>query len=696
MTYGVLKMKHTVVNCKKVYKYFSWLKFNERVLSEATERENPILERGKFLAIFSSNLDEFFEVKLGRLINERRINKKNNSDIDEDIKSLIEDIKVNINNEYKYYNSQLINLYRKSDINICNIEELDEKDIYYLRRYFNRHIFSALTPITIDGTKPFPKIESKSLNICITIEEDYIKRICVITIPKFLDRVIKLPSKSSMFRYVLIEDLIKANIDKLLNKSKILSMIVFRITRSYDVNIKINRDEDILDALSENIREQKQSTILRLEVEKNIEKDILRILTSKLKISKENIYLIDGPIDMKFLNFIYLDCNLSELKFEDYKKNLPINNDKSIFKAIDEEDILIHLPFDSFIPTIKLIDEAAKDDKVVAIKLTLYRINENSPIVEALKIAAKLGKEVTVIVEVKARFNEEKNIKLVNELRSIGCKVIYGVNGLKTHCKLMMVVRKDKFGLKRYVNMSTGNYNEITAQVYTDLSLFTCDPYIVEDISRIFNMITGTKQNIELYKTTISPYSFRDKIISLIENEINNVNRGFKGRIILKANGITDNKIIKKIIEAGEKGVSITLIVRGMCTLSEIVKNYNTTNIELKSIVGRFLEHSRIFYFYNCGEEEIFLSSADMMKRNLDRRIEVMIPVESYKNRERIKRVLRLYMEDEVNSRVLLEDGTYKRIDGNSSSDVYNRLILECNRGNDRINNYIFIKNEFL
>jgi polyphosphate kinase len=686
MTYGVLRMKYTTVNCKKIYKYFSWLKFNERVLDEAIERENPILERGKFLAIVSSNLDEFFEVRFGRLINEKKRNPKKKEEINKVIKYVTEDVKKNVDKQYKYYKNQLIDLYKKNNITICSIEDLSDEDIYYLKRYFKRQIFSVLTPITIDGTKPFPRIESKSLNICVVIEDECIKRLCIITIPEFLDRVIKLPSKSNTFRYVLIEDVIKINIDKLLYDSKILSMIIFRVTRSCDVDIKINRDEDILDAISENIKKQRKSKILRLEIEKSTDKDILKILISKLKLNKENIYLIDGPIDIKFLNYIYADCNLAELKFKEYKKIISVDDDESIFKTIDESDILIHLPFDSFNPIVKFVDEASKDSKVVAIKQTIYRVSENSPIVEALKRAAKLGKEVTAIVEVKARFSEEKNLKLVNELREAGCKVIYGVNGVKTHCKLIMVVRRDKYGLKRYINISTGNYNEITAQMYTDLSLFTCDPYLVEDISRLFNMITGTKQELDLYKTKISPYSFRDEIISLIDEEINNVKNSGIGRIVLKANGITDEKVIKKIIEAGEEGVHITLIVRGMCTLSEIIKTDKFSNIELKSVVGRFLEHSRIFYFCNNGDEKIYLSSADIMKRNLDRRIEVMVPIESHKNRERIKEVLKLYMEDEVNSRILLEDGTYRRCNGNKESNVYSRLILEEDRSENIVN----------
>lgn len=687
--YGVQKMNDRVgTEVNRFSKYFSWLSFNERILDEAMKKNNPLLERGKFLAIVSSNLDEFFEVKSERIFSTERentdedINKKKRKHKNEGLilKNIDDKIRRQIKQEYIYYNKDMLRYFKYNGIQICGAKHVEDKDIEYINKYFRRNVFSILTPIVIDGTKPFPYLESKCINIGVIIEENNEESLCIITIPKVLDRIVKLPSASGGLKYILIEDVIKLNIKKLLPNSKVISIATFRITQSCDMNVINNKGDNIIGLINESLSKRMGNPIVRLEIEEKGKGKLVNVIKNNLNLKKEKIYRINGPLDLTFLNNIYKVTDIQNVKFKPENGLIPLSNNKDIFKAILEKDILLHIPFDSFYTVIRLLKVAANDPKVIAIKQTIYRVSENSPIIEALKTAAKNNKEVTVVVEVKARFNESRNIQLVDELRGAGCKVIYGVSGLKTHCKLLMIVRKEGGGLRRYVNMSTGNYNEVTAQVYTDLSVFTCDPYLVEDVSRIFNLITGVNKNIDLYKASISPYGFRKKIIKLIDEEIKFAKNNGVGKIILKVNGLTDDKIIKKLYEAGRKGVEIELIVRGMCTLNEKLCLNEKSNIKVRSIVGRFLEHSRIIYFHSGGNEKIFISSADMMKRNLDRRIEVMFPIEDYENRERVKEILKFYIEDQVNSRILLQSGVYEKCNGLENTNAYNRFIMESER----------------
>ncbi|MEG1254295.1 polyphosphate kinase 1 [Clostridium sp.] len=672
----------------KFSKYFSWLSFNERILEEAMKKNNPLLEKGKFLAIVSSNLDEFFEVKMDRIFSEEKVTmsetyydeEKKHKKQSKVIEKIDCEIRKQIDYEYTYYNKVILNSYENNKIQILDSKHIEVRDIDYVNKYFKRNIFAVLTPIVIDGTKPFPNLESKGINIGIIIEEDNRESLCVITIPKALDRIVKLPSVNGICKYVLIEEVIKLNIRRLLPNSKILSIASFRITQRCDINIKNKRNDNIIKLINESLNRKNANPIVRLEIEEQGKGKLLNLIMSSLNLKKKKVYKINGPLDLTFLNNIYKITDMQNLKFKYQNGVIPITSNKDIFKAILEKDILLHLPFDSFYTVIRLLRLAANDPKVVAIKQTIYRVSENSPIVEALKSAAQNNKEVTVVIEVKARFNEERNIQLVDELKRAGCKVIYGVCGLKTHCKLLMIVRKEGGRLRRYVNMSTGNYHEITAQMYTDLSIFTCDPYLVEDVSRIFNLITGVNKNIDLYKVSISPYNFRKKIIELIDEEIRSVENNGEGKITLKVNGFTDEEIINKLYEAGKKGVEVNLIVRGICTLNEKLCFDEKYNIKIRSIVGKFLEHSRIMYFYGGGNEKIFLSSADLMKRNLDRRIEVMFPVEEYENKERVKEILKFYMEDEVNSRILLQSGIYEKSNGLKETNAYNRFIMQSEK----------------
>lgn len=656
-----------------VYPFFnrelSWLEFNTRVLEEAQDLKNPLFERLKFLAITASNLDEFFMVRVASL-NDQIIagySKKDPAGMlpKEQLDKITLRVHELVSEKYNTYLRSLIPALKKEDIYFKRPKNLTDEQRIFVEKYFFNQIYPVLTPMVVDKSRPFPLILNKSLNIAILLRgnEDIEPVFATVQVPSVLDRFILLPCENDKKEFILLEDIIKIHMDMLFIGHEILDMACYRITRNADLSIDEDGAEDLLEEIEQSIKKRKWGNAVRLEYEKNTSQEIIDYILEESEAFEGGMYRISGPLDLTFLMKFYNLKGYQDLKFEN---QIPLpsitvqNND--IFEAISERDIMLHHPFESFDTVVDFVRQAAEDDNVLAIKQTLYRVSGNSPIISALAKAAENGKQVTVLVELKARFDEENNIIWAKQLEKAGCHVIYGLVGLKTHCKLLLVVRREEDKIKRYVHMGTGNYNDVTAKFYTDTAIMTCNPYIGADASAVFNMLSGFSQIQRLEKLDIAPVGLRKKIENLIKNEIRNAKEGFGGQIIFKMNSLVDESMIRLLYEASEAGVNIKLIIRGICCL---VPEYThvSENIEVRSIVGKLLEHSRIFYFYNAGQEKIFMSSADLMPRNLDRRVELLFPVEDECNKARVKNIINLYLADTDKARILHSTGAYSRVD---------------------------------
>lgn len=656
-----------------VYPFFnrelSWLEFNTRVLEEAQDLKNPLFERLKFLAITASNLDEFFMVRVASL-NDQIIagySKKDSAGLlpKEQLDKITLRVHELVSEKYNTYLRSLIPALKKEDIYFKRPKNLTDEQRNFVEKYFFNQIYPVLTPMVVDKSRPFPLILNKSLNIAILLRgnEDVEPVFATVQVPSVLDRFILLPCENDKKEFILLEDIIKIHMDMLFIGHEILDMACYRITRNADLSIDEDGAEDLLEEIEQSIKKRKWGNAVRLEYEKNTSQEIIDYILEESEAFEGGMYRISGPLDLTFLMKFYNLKGYQDLKFEN---QIPLpsitvqNND--IFEAISERDIMLHHPFESFDTVVDFVRQAAEDDNVLAIKQTLYRVSGNSPIISALAKAAENGKQVTVLVELKARFDEENNIIWAKQLEKAGCHVIYGLVGLKTHCKLLLVVRREEDKIKRYVHMGTGNYNDVTAKFYTDTAIMTCNPYIGADASAVFNMLSGFSQIQRLEKLDIAPVGLRKKIENLIKNEIRNAKEGFGGQIIFKMNSLVDESMIRLLYEASEAGVNIKLIIRGICCL---VPEYPqvSENIEVRSIVGKLLEHSRIFYFYNAGQEKIFMSSADLMPRNLDRRVELLFPVEDECNKARVKNIINLYLSDTDKTRILHSTGGYSRVD---------------------------------
>ena len=656
-----------------VYPFFnrelSWLEFNTRVLEEAQDLKNPLFERLKFLAITASNLDEFFMVRVASL-NDQIIagySKKDSAGLlpKEQLDKITLRVHELVSEKYNTYLRSLIPALKKEDIYFKRPKNLTDEQRNFVEKYFFNQIYPVLTPMVVDKSRPFPLILNKSLNIAILLRgnEDVEPVFATVQVPSVLDRFILLPCENDKKEFILLEDIIKIHMDMLFIGHEILDMACYRITRNADLSIDEDGAEDLLEEIEQSIKKRKWGNAVRLEYEKNTSQEIIDYILEESEAFEGGMYRISGPLDLTFLMKFYNLKGYQDLKFENQipLPSITVQNN-NIFEAISERDIMLHHPFESFDTVVDFVRQAAEDDNVLAIKQTLYRVSGNSPIISALAKAAENGKQVTVLVELKARFDEENNIIWAKQLEKAGCHVIYGLVGLKTHCKLLLVVRREEDKIKRYVHMGTGNYNDVTAKFYTDTAIMTCNPYIGADASAIFNMLSGFSQIQRLEKLDIAPVGLRKKIENLIKNEIRNAKEGFGGQIIFKMNSLVDESIIRLLYEASEVGVNIKLIIRGICCL---VPEYPqvSENIEVRSIVGKLLEHSRIFYFYNAGQEKIFMSSADLMPRNLDRRVELLFPVEDECNKARVKNIINLYLSDTDKTRILHSTGAYSRVD---------------------------------
>ncbi|MBU3161455.1 RNA degradosome polyphosphate kinase [Clostridium frigoris] len=672
-------------------KYFisrelSWIQFNERVLEEAQDTTNPLFERLKFAAIVSSNLDEFFMVRVGSLSDQitAEFDKKEPSGLTptQQMKQIGILVHKLVSSQSNCYNRSLKKGLEKEKIKFLKINDLTKQQLKYVENYYSKNIFPVLTPMVVNQSSPFPLISNKSLNIAILLKNNKGENIfATIKAPSVFDRFVKIPDESGL-SFIFLEDIIKMNLESLFNGHEILDASCYRITRNADLALDEEGAEDLLEAIEESLKQRRWGKAVRLEIEKGMNNKLLEILEMELEISKEQEYIINGQIDLTFLMKIgringYEKLEYKPIKPQSSKQFLKYNN---IFEAIAEKDILLHHPYESFDPIVELVKQAAEDPDVLAIKHTLYRVSGNSPIIEALVRAAEMGKQVTVLVELKARFDESNNIVWAKQLEQSGCHVIYGLVGLKTHCKILLIVRREEDGIKRYVHMGTGNYNDVTAKLYTDIGLFTSNPYFGADASALFNMLSGNSKPTALYKFSLAPLQLRDRFLQMIIEETENARKGKKARIIIKVNSLVDIEIIKALFEASTSGVKIDLIVRGICCLKPGIPGVSE-NISVRSIVGRFLEHSRIFYFYNDGQEGIYLSSADWMTRNLDRRVELLFPIEDQQARDRIKEILYISLSDTIKARILNKDGIYTRIDRrgkeqiNSQEEFYNLVL---------------------
>lgn len=656
----------------------SWLEFNQRILGEARDRKNPLFERMKFLSITASNLDEFFMVRIASLKDmvNAGYEKKDIAGMtpQEQLDALNEKTHAFCEKQYTTYNRSLLPKLSEAGLEIVSFEGLSEKEEEFLEEYFHKNVYPVLTPMAIDSSRPFPLIQNKTLNIAALIKsrgkdkkEKKEYDIATVQVPSVLPRVIVLPQKDGgkrKCRVILLENVIEHYLDVLFLNHEIICSAPYRIMRNADLSIDEDDAEDLLKEIEKSLKMRQWGEVIKFEYEERMDKHLVKYLKKQFKVHPCDMYAFNGPLDLTFLMKCYGIDGFSDLKEEPYtpQKNKNLRADKNIFTQIRKGDVLLHHPYESFDPIVAFIKQAAEDEDVLAIKQTLYRVSGHSPIIAALAQAAENGKQVTVLVELKARFDEENNINWARKLEKAGCHVIYGLVGLKTHCKIALVVRKEADGIRRYVHLGTGNYNDSTAKLYTDTGMFTCRDVVGEDATAVFNMLSGYSEPASWNRLIVAPIWMKKRFLEMIHRETKNAKEGKQARIIAKCNSLCDRKIILALYEASCAGVQIDLIVRGICCLVA-GKPGVSENIRVRSIVGTFLEHARIFYFYNDGHEEIYMGSADWMPRNLDRRVEIVFPVEAEDLKEKAKHILDVQLSDTLKAHRLLEDGTYQKVD---------------------------------
>lgn len=662
--------KNEKINLNKPEYFFnrelSWLKFNLRVLREAGVKTTPLLERLKFVAITASNLDEFFMVRVAGLWDqyENGINKRDAAGLT--VKAQLEEISKAAHDQMKLLNKYLLSLVkelREVGIYICRVSELSEKGRRWLEAYYQEEIFPVLTPMAVDASRPFPFLANKTLNLAVELtNQEGEDSMGIVQVPSVLPRLLEVPGEEKR-SFVFLEDVINEHCSDLYSGCKILDVVPFRITRDADLEFDEDDIDNLLKEVEKSLRKRTRGASVRLEIYNKANSRIRKFLYDNLDITEQEVYEINGPLDATcFFKFASLPGMWPWL-YEPFVPQRPLElpDDSDIFKVLRARDVLLHHPYESFDPVVKFVSDAANDPNVLAIKQTLYRVSGNSPIVAALARAAENGKQVTVLVELKARFDEENNIIWARRLEEAGCHVIYGLMGLKTHAKIILVVRKEADGIKRYVHLGTGNYNDNTAKLYTDMGLMTANDQFGSDASAFFNVLSGYSDPPVWNKLVMAPLGLRKKIYELIDNEISIVKKGGTGHIIAKMNSLIDYPVIQKLYEASMAGVKIDLIIRGICGLRAGMDGISD-NITVRSIVGRQLEHSRIFWFQGGGKEQLFLSSADWMPRNLNDRVELFFPVETPAHIERIKKVLDLYLRDNVGAHMMQSNGTYRRV----------------------------------
>ena len=629
----------------------SWLDFDTRVLELSEDHSIPLLERLRFLAIFSSNLDEFFMVRVASLkakidrgsttINSAGYAPKELSDL------VLERTQVLVNTQAERFRDDIVPELRKEGIEFLKISEVTDSEREDLRNYYNNRIFPVLTPLVVDPSHPFPYISGLSLNIGVNIEstEDHDISFARVKVPSNLPRFIRTSDVNSI-RFVLIDDLIAEHLPELFPGVKLKDHFFFRVTRNQDLDLDEDETEDILETMEKELTRRRFGPPVRLEVDKVIHPEVLNELMDELQIEPHDVIKYDSPLDLRSLNQI-ADLDLPHLKYKPFRsdtapelRDVDPDSTDSYFAALRKGEILLHHPYQSFTSSVvKLLENAAQDPHVLAIKQTLYRTSGDSPIVEALIEAAEAGKQVLAVIEIRARFDEMANVRWARKLEEVGVHVVYGLMGLKTHAKLSLVVREEGDSLRRYCHVGTGNYNPKTARFYDDLGLLSADPVLGEDLSRLFNELSGHSTKYDYSRILVAPHSLRNSLIMRIQREIKNHLDGKPSWIRLKLNSLLDEEIIASLYVAAEAGVKVEIVVRGICSL-QLTNQARRENIKVRSILGRFLEHSRIYYFRNNGSEDYFIGSADVMHRNLDRRVEALVRIDSEKHKERLKSIL--------------------------------------------------------
>ncbi len=639
----------------------SWLMFNERVLEEAKDDSNPLLERLRFLAIFVSNLDEFFMVRVAsfrRLLDAGYDQKERFGYYPHEIlaeigvrtKDLIKEL-------YRIYEKGLQGL-QENNIYLRGIDDLNAEQRKFVKRYFESTVFPTITPMAVDEGRPFPVLPSKAMAFAISLQQKGEQQFAVIPVPKNIPRLLKVPSETEESCFVFIEEIIRANLARFFKGFRIKDHALFRVIRDSELSNEEEYTGGLLKAIEQEVKRRPRAKVVYLALENNCSSELLEELCGHLDFAREEVFSVGGKLDLSFLFELIGSLQRPDLCYRGF---LPAKIAyENIYDRVKEGDFITHVPFQSFYPTVDLLRRAAQDPDVLAIKMTLYRTNEDSAIIQALKDAAQKKKQVTVLVEIKARFDEERNISWARQLEEAGCHVIYGIPGLKVHSKMVLIVRREEGLIRRYVHLSTGNYNEKTAKVYTDIGYFTGNEDFARDISDVFNVITGYSVPSRWQRVVSSPNDLREYFFGLIDREIAFQKKRKNGQIFAKMNSLEDPQMIDKLYEASQAGVQIRLIVRGICCLVPGVQGLSE-NIEVKSIVGRFLEHTRIYTFHNNGSPRFFLSSADWMTRNLDRRIELMFEVNKQEIKDHLASLLRVYWQDNVKSRRLCADKTYER-----------------------------------
>ena len=676
----------------------SWLQFNRRVLQEAVDPNNPLLEKLKFLAITSSNLDEFFMIRVAGLKHQKE-NGVKRRDIahmtpEEQLEQISDICQKLVARQYRFLHMLLSEL-RTEGLYFIHPEDATEAQKKWMEDYFERQVFPVVTPMAVDSSHPFPFLASKSLNIAMLLERnerdlsldeenDIDVKTAIVPVPSVLPRIVRLPDdpeKKGRHDFVLLEQVIRHFASRFFIGYDLLEAHPFRITRDADLAIDEEDAQDLVVEVERQLKKRQRGEAVRIEFEAGTSRFMQRFMTQEMHLAKEDLYEIDGPLDMTmFFSFCGIK-GYDRLRYPEAHPHRPwsmiqLEKDgrKNIFEMIREKDLLVHLPYESFEDSVvNFVASAAADPDVLAIKQTLYRVASSSPIIQALEKAAQNGKQVTVLMEVKARFDEANNILMARRLEKAGAHVIYGLVGLKTHSKITLVVRREETGIRRYVHLATGNYNDSTAKLYTDCGIFTCDERFGEDATAVFNMLSGYSEPKSWNKLIVAPIWMKDRFLSLIEREAENAKKGLPALIRAKMNSLCDPKIIAGLYYASSCGVQVELLVRGICCLKVGVPGISE-NIHVRSIVGEFLEHSRIFYFENGGNPEIYMGSADWMPRNLDRRVEIVFPVEDEKIKKELEHVLDLEFKDNVKAHILQPDGTYVKPDKRGKAQINSQM----------------------
>jgi len=665
------QQKHLLIN-----RELSWIEFNRRVLEEGLDSRHPLLERLKFLAIFSSNLDEFFMVRVSGLQEavEGGFGERSPDGLTpvDQLRAIRSKLKPLLDQQMRCLKEEILPALAANDLVIRRYGDLSKREKKHANNYFLHNVFPILTPQAVDPGHPFPYVSNLSLNLGLMVAPKQLKRVdsaaplkgarfARIKLPPMVPRLIPIDDKGNAFTF--LGSLVSANIETLFPNMRTGKCHLFRVTRDADFEIKEDEAGDLLRAMQQHVRRMRFVDAVRLEVAATMPKEMVTFLTESLELTADDVYFVDGPFNIPDLMQLY-ELDRPELKDPPLQLTSPpaLTQTKTVFDALKQQDVLLHHPYTAYATVTNFINAAAADPNVAAIKICLYRTGRNSPIVRALIEAAESGKQVAALVELKARFDEESNIEWARRLEQAGVHVVYGMVGLKTHCKLTLVVRREGHELRRYVHLGTGNYNPTTSRIYTDLAIFTADEQIATDATNLFNALTGFSEYEDYDCLLVAPTNLRKRILKLIQRETAHAKAGRPGRIIAKVNSLTDLALIRALYVASEAGVKIDLIVRGICMLRPQVPDVSG-NIRVRSIVGRFLEHSRLFYFGNNGKEEVLIGSADWMYRNLSRRVEVLVPIKDPRLKQFLtETVLASYLKDNVNARELQGDGTYVRV----------------------------------